>query len=216
MRLLSILCVFGGVLREASAEKSEIGVHVISSHELVLLGYPKFNGVSGAVSSSGAPAYLPRLGVQAAYGITHQLSFGFGVSAAIPRTITVHARGYQDIVEGQLHASYHDIWVPAVAEVQWPNGKSGSWLVNLSTGLALTHWTSLYMTELPGSQSRDLPITPESIWRPMWFGQLSCARAWRPHDAFGLQLGAMAAVKQQGDVHLGLYLSADGFFGVGF
>lgn len=196
----------------AHAERGELETRVSSGHELVFLRYPSAAGTRGV----GAAGYLPRFGAHLGFGVTHALSLGISPSASLPRDISLQVQNYQDVREGRLVSTYHDIVLPAVAELSFAHGTAWSWGVCAAAGLALAHWNDVYMTK-PTAEGvvLDVPIVPQSSWQALGFFELGVYRAFRPSDTFGLRLGASVGVKHQGDIHLGLTLSGEGLFGVG-
>lgn len=186
---------------KARAEPGDMQIRFVSGHEIGVLRHPNLD----YQPASWPKVYLPRLGIHYLYEMTGNLVLGAGIEASLQRNLSTTNIGYEHFYPANLQAAYNDILIPLILQTRLNDGSDWSWLAEVSTGLASFRWHDSTL-RAPG-QSIELPLRAEPLWRFAWFGRVSIAREWRPNANFGLHCGALAGVKSQGDLHLGLFVS---------
>lgn len=198
------LCVaYAALCPDVHANARDMQLRVVSGHEIGIVRHP----AQTPEPAAWPKVYLPRFGVNYLYGVSRGLNIGAGLELSLARTLATHATGYQGLSPVDVTATYHDILMPLILETRLSDGSAWAWLAELSTGLAISHWHD--KTVRPVGAANDLPFVRGDLWRYAWFGRVSLAREWRPNNAFGLRIGALAGVKSQGDLHFGLFASGD-------
>jgi hypothetical protein len=209
-RLVAVLVLLVMSFGIAHAEGGELDVRAVSAYELAILKHPDLDRKPQKYPRIG----VPRFGLHALYGLTHKINVGLGVEASLQRQTRTDDVLYQHTQDGDLTASYNDILLPVLVETSFANGSDWRWVAGIATGLALSRWQDTAM-QLALDDGRQAFYKPTATWAAAWFGRLEMGRVWRPTDHFSMRVGASAGLKQQGDLHFGLWLSGSYLTGVG-
>ena len=162
--------------------------------------------------ASTTPVYLPRFGVQFAYGLANWLELAVGADMSLSRAVAAHHVGFQGIGRGDLYADYSDVSLPVQWALRYDVGTDYNGLWVLGGGCTYTHW---HTQALLSDDLHQYPINKTAAWYGQWFARTALLLEWRPIDWFALQLGPYGTLTSGGDVHAGLWLQVDGSYGFG-
>lgn len=152
--------------------------------------------------------YLPRLGGQVVYGLTHWLQTGIEFQASFPREYSVSTTtAYRGVIGANVTGAYHDFILAVPLEFR------------RSRGLPLTLWAELapaVQVALLSDRAIEISSPPRRVDLPpfsqaeiQFLGEARVGLEWRPTAAFATRAGLDFSASSSKNFFVGGFVTFD-------